>query len=103
MILAQKVLHPLDCGQVEVVGWFVKHQQIRVRNERAHHLGAHLPPSAELRKWEFKLIRMEAEAAERLLYARFYIVAAKVLELRLQIAELRKGLVAFLRIHGQVR
>ena len=40
---AQKLLQPFDRRKVKKVGGFIEHQQIRIRDERACQLRAHLP------------------------------------------------------------
>ena len=94
---AEELLHPLDGGEVEVVGRLVEEHQVGVLEEQlgeleaAHLAAAQLPGVAALRRL------VEAEAAERRAGPGLEVVAAEALVGVLRLAVARHRLAALLR------
>ncbi len=84
IIRLQKLLKPIDGGQVEVVGWLIEKKQVRSRGKNPRKFRPHTPAARKTHKGLLKIFRRKAESAKRNLDPRLNVVATEVLKLRLQ-------------------
>ena len=80
----QEPAEPLDCGNIEVVGGFVEHQNVRPRNQYAGQRGTHPPTAGEGAERLYEVRLAKTEVAERLLRFRLQPVGAEMFDLRLE-------------------
>ena len=86
LIRLEVLLEPVDGGEVEVVGRLVEEEEIGLGREHARQLRAHAPAAGKRLERLRELLRRKTEAAERDFHASLDVVAAEMLELRLQLA-----------------
>ena len=86
LIRLEVLLEPVDGGEVEVVGRLVEEKEIGLGREHARQFRAHAPAAGKRLERLRELLRRKTEAAERDFHASLDVVAAEMLELRLQLA-----------------
>jgi len=97
-LLLEVRLEPFDAGEVEVVGGLVEEQQFGVAQQQAREGQARALAAAEDGDGPRELVAREAQPHQRGLGSAFVLVAAGVLELRLQRAELPEQVMARVRL-----
>ena len=86
LIRLEVLLEPVYGGEVEVVGRLVEEKEIGLGREHARQFRTHAPAAGKRLERLRELLRRKTEAAERDFHASLDVVAAEMLELRLQLA-----------------
>ena len=79
-IRRQIFLEPEQRLEVEMVGRFVEHQQVRLLHEQPRQVRAHHPAAAHFARRAVKILFAKAEAGQNLLRLRFQLIAAQFMK-----------------------
>ena len=89
----QAPLKPFHSRNIQIVGWFVKQQNIGFSQQGPRHAGAHLPSAAEVAHRTLQILLPEAESRKRRGRTMTNLISAKMLKCRLKMPKFIENIV----------